>query len=58
MEARIQSLPEVRLVRVDIGNWNSPVAKQFGIRRLPTLWLYEGTNQVSQDTRGILGQLE
>ena len=56
--SRIQALPEVRLVRVDIGNWNSPVAKQFGIRRLPTLWLYEGTQQVSQDTRGVLGQLE
>lgn len=34
------------------------MAQQFGIRRLPTLWLYEGTQQVTQDTRGVLGQLE
>ncbi len=30
------------MVTVDIGRFGSPVATQYEIRRLPTLWLYEG----------------
>jgi hypothetical protein len=46
-----------RLLRIDIGNWNSPVSKQYGIRSLPTVWLYEGTDRTSGDTREALTQL-
>lgn len=48
----------MRLVRIDIGRWGSPVAEQFGINRLPTLWLYEGGQRVSQDTRDVLSRLQ
>lgn len=30
------------MVTVDIGRFGSPVATQYEISRLPTLWLYEG----------------
>ncbi len=58
MEARIQEKGTVRLLRVDIDTWGSPVAKQYGINRLPTVWFYEGTRKVSTDTRQSFNLLE
>ena len=49
---------DVRLVVVDVESWGSPVAKQHGIRRLPTVWLFEGEDRVSTDVGSILRALE
>jgi hypothetical protein len=46
-----------RLLRIDIGKWGSPVAEQYGIRSLPTVWLYEGTDRTTGDTRKALARL-
>ena len=43
--------------KIDIDKWSSDVARQHDIRRLPTLWLYDGDDLVSKDTREILGML-
>lgn len=34
------------------------MAEQYRINRLPTLWLYEGTERVSTDTREVLNLLQ
>ena len=47
-----------RVVTIDIGNWGSPVAKQYEIRRLPTLWLYEGKELRTEDRDEILAFLQ
>jgi hypothetical protein len=57
LEALAQRNDDYRLVRIDIGNWGSPVAKQYAINQLPAVWLYDGTTLVTQDTRGALQQL-
>jgi len=41
-----------------IGSWDSAVATEHGIRRLPSLWLYEGDRRVSTDTRDIVARLQ
>ncbi len=41
MEAIAAQHSRIFLRKVDIGAWDSPVARQHGIRRLPTIWLYE-----------------
>ena len=57
MEALIESKQGCNLRRIDIGTWRSDVAKQFGINRLPTLWLYHDGKQVSRDTRDVLSRV-
>ena len=47
----------IRLRQIDVGNWNSEVAQQFEIRRLPTLMLYDGTDLISDDTQEVLAIL-
>lgn len=47
----------VQLRKIDIGNWQSAVATQHEIRRLPTLALYDGKRLVSSDTREIFNLL-
>lgn len=32
---------DVRVRFVDIGSWSSPVARQYNVRSLPTMWLYQ-----------------
>lgn len=54
MEARVRKLGTIRLRRVDISEWASDVARQYGIRRLPTLRLYDGHDVLSEETREIL----
>ncbi len=48
----------MRLRKVDVESWNSPVAQQYRIRSLPTLWLYEDGQRVATDTREVLGRLQ
>ena len=58
LEGLVQSRPELRLYKIDIGKWGSPVAQQFGINRLPTVWLYEGKERVESDTRQALQRIQ
>jgi hypothetical protein len=57
LEAFVQKHGTVHLKKIDVVRWGSPVAEQFGIDRLPTLHLYDGTQLVSQDTRQIMTRL-
>lgn len=43
---------------MDIDTWSSDVARQYGIRSLPTLYLFEGKELVLTDTRAVLARLE
>ena len=54
MEAWVDRNKTIRLRQIDIGNWNSEVAQQFEIRRLPTLMLYDGTDLISDDKQEVL----
>ncbi len=56
MEALINQKQSVRLLRIDIDKWGSPVANQYGINRLPTVWLYNGTNKVASGTQAAIAQ--
>lgn len=53
----IQSLNGVRLRRIEVPDWDCPVAAQSNIRALPTLWLYDGRNKISADTGEVLQRL-
>ncbi|MHC4513770.1 MAG: thioredoxin domain-containing protein [Planctomycetota bacterium] len=57
MEALIRERGTVRLRKIDVVSWDSAVSQQFGIRRLPTLRLYDGTRLVSDDSRHVLRTL-
>ena len=57
MEALVQDKASCVLRRIDIDTWGSDVARQFGIRSLPTLWLYDGENRVSTDAREVFGRV-
>ncbi len=57
MEAIIRKRGTVRLRKIDVVSWDSEVSQQFGIRRLPTLRLYDGTRLVSEDTRDVVRTL-
>lgn len=48
----------VRLVRINIKRWDSPVARQFGINRIPALWLYDGTERKTTSTSAVLAALK
>jgi len=58
LEALARRDPDLRILRIDIGQWGSPVARQHGIRGLPTVWLYDGEDLVTRDTRQALGRLQ
>ena len=45
---------ELRVRSIDIDQWRSPVALQYGISKLPAAFLYEGEELVSEDYREIL----
>lgn len=53
MEDLANSRPDLRLRKIDIKKWGSPVARQHGIRRLPSLVLYEGDRLVSSDSQKV-----
>ncbi len=57
MEATIRSRTDLRLRIVDIGAWGSDVAKQYGIRSLPQVWLYEDGEFVSNDLDQVLQRI-
>lgn len=40
-----------------MGDGSSPVAKQYGIHRLPTLMLFKGDELVADDTGAVVRRL-
>ncbi len=54
MEGLAEETGDFVIRKIDIDKWSSAVARQHNIRRLPTLWLYDGDELVSKDTREIL----
>ena len=58
LEDLVRKHGSARLRKIDIGDWDSAVAKENGIRSLPTLVLYEGRERVSADTRQVLRRLQ
>lgn len=47
---------DLHLRRIDIGSWQSPVARQHRIARLPYLQLYEGGRLVADGTEAVMGR--
>lgn len=58
LEAAIRERGNVRLRRVNIRDWSSPVARQYGIESIPQLWLHDGTKRVATDTAEVLRRIE
>lgn len=58
LEAFANHRSDMRLQFIDIRNWNSPVAKQFDIRMLPMVWLFENGRQLTNETGATLATLQ
>lgn len=57
MEALAETHRMVKLRRIDIGSWDSPVADQYSIRRLPTVWLYIDGKLYSKELDAVAKRL-
>lgn len=57
MEALAETHRMVKLRRIDIGSWDSPVADQYAIRRLPTVWLYIDGKLYSKELDAVAKRL-
>jgi hypothetical protein len=57
LEALTRKRSDVRLRRIDIESWGSPVAKLYGVRSLPLLWLYRDGEVVARGTRDVVDEL-
>ncbi|MFT4516125.1 MAG: thioredoxin-like negative regulator of GroEL [Planctomycetota bacterium] len=57
LEALANKRDNVRLRIVDIGSWDSAIAQQSRTRSLPSLWLFEDGELVSDDTSDVIGEL-
>ena len=49
MKRLVRQKENFRVVTIDIGAFRSPIAAQYGIKRIPTLWLYEGMELRADD---------
>lgn len=58
MEGLVKQAGTIRLRKIDINQWGSPVAEQHDIHRLPRLLLYDGTRLISDDTKRVLQMLK
>ena len=54
-EAAAKKRSDLTLVRVDINNWDSAVARQFSIQSLPNLILYNPQGEVLKRGRASVG---
>ena len=54
-EAAAKKRSDLTLVRVDINNWDSAVARQFAIQSLPNLILYNPQGEVLKRGRAAVG---
>jgi hypothetical protein len=57
LEALILSMQNCNLRRIDIRDWDSSVAEDYRITKLPTLWLYKGEKRIGTERRQVLKQL-
>jgi hypothetical protein len=57
LEALATRRQDVFVRIVDIVSWDSPVARQHGVQRLPSVWLYEDGELVTADTGRAVGVL-
>ena len=57
LAALVRRQPQLKLRVVDVVRWDSPVAEQYSIRCLPTLWLYENGALASQKSDEVLARL-
>jgi thioredoxin-like negative regulator of GroEL len=58
LEALAKQNPLVKLRTIDIGRWDSPVAEQYSIRSLPTVWLYEDGELYSKSRDKVAARLQ
>jgi thioredoxin-like negative regulator of GroEL len=58
LEAFANHRNDMRLQLIDIRNWDSPVAQQFAIDRLPTVWLFTNGRQITNETGATLAALQ
>ena len=58
LQAAIRERGNVRLRKINIKDWSSPVARQYQIQSIPQLWLHDGTQRVSTDTMDVLRRIE
>ena len=54
LEAYVKSKGTIRLRRIDIQSWGSPVARQFDVGGIPALRLYDGRELLEDDRDEIL----
>ena len=57
MEALARQHAEVKLRIVDVVSWDSEAARQYGIRGLPTIWLYENGQLLTKDRGAVAARL-
>ncbi len=57
METLVSERDDLMLRKIDIVRWDSPVALQYRIDTLPTLYLYDGRELVSKDTDEVMRRL-
>jgi thiol-disulfide isomerase/thioredoxin len=48
LEKLAQSTPNVYLRKIDIKDWESPVAKQYGLHSIPSVWIYDTNGRLAQ----------
>lgn len=58
LEALLRALGTIRLRRIRMPGRSTPVAAQFGIRRVPTLHLYDGFELIEDDAQRVLEILQ
>ncbi|MCA8969680.1 MAG: thioredoxin family protein [Planctomycetes bacterium] len=59
LEGLVQKIDGLRLRKIDVSDRSAagPVVQQHGVRAVPMLVLYEGTRELSRDTRTIMMKL-
>jgi hypothetical protein len=57
LEALVRSRGDLRLRKVDVVSWVSPVARQYDVRQLPWLWLYRDGERIATGSREVLERL-
>jgi thioredoxin-like negative regulator of GroEL len=57
LEALTRTRSDVKLRIVDIDSWSSPVARQYTVRQLPTLWLFRDGKEVCKGLAEVMSEL-
>jgi len=56
LEALVNARSDTKLLKIEVPR-GAPVARQYGVRYLPTLWLYEDGALVAQDVEAVMARL-